>query len=377
VNVPKTAFVPTSSPLDVRLAALRVGSWLGWLSVAAVLAGLLLGLPAEHDLALIVLIGCAAVANAAVARVPQAWWTTAHRGDWMLQLWSAGLVSLTATLVLVGGGASDLDLLLFLILPFLATVHTGARRAGWLAVALASFLVVMVLAADPLPSGQVALRGCLLVAATALAIVLGELTRRAAATEAELRARAELEHALLAEAHHRIKNSLQTVGDLLLLGRPDDGGRAFDETAERIRAIAVVHRLLAEQRGDHVDAASLLELIADGHACDARLRVADVTLDPTCAQHLGIVANELIANAVRHGERPIDVALGRPDGGAGLTLTVGDAGRAAPAPADRRGLGLQLVERVVERGLHGTFAIGAGEDGTTRARVTFDPEGGT
>jgi two-component sensor histidine kinase len=359
--------VPTSSLLDVRLAALRVGSWLGWLSVAAVLAGLALGLPAQNVPALLVLTGCAAAANAVVARVPSLWWTEARRGEWMLQLWSAGLVVLTATFVLVGGASSDLDLLLFLVLPFLATVHTGPRRAAWLGVALASFVVVMALAADPPPTGQVALRSCLLVAATALAIVLGELTRQATAAQAELHARAELEHTLLAEAHHRVKNSLQTVADLLLLGRPAEGGRAFDDTAERIRAIAVVHRLLAEERGDHVAARPLLELIAQGQACDARIDVADVQLDPTCAQHLGVVANELIANAVQHGGAPVAIELA---GDGALTLTVTDGGdHLAASP---HGLGLQLVERVVDRGLHGSFTLAAGTGGTTEARVTFN-----
>jgi two-component sensor histidine kinase len=361
--------LPMSSALDVRLAALRVGSWLGWLSVAAVLAGLALGLPAQNVPALLVLTGCAAAANAVVARVPRLWWTEARRGEWMLQLWSAGLVALTATLVLVGGASSDLDLLLFLILPFLATVHTGTRRAAWLGVALASFVLVMIIASDPLPDGQVALRSCLLVAATALAIVLGELTRQAAAAQAELRARAELERTLLAEAHHRVKNSLQTVADLLLLGRPAEGGRAFDETAERIRSIAVVHRLLAEERGDHVAAGALLTLIAQGHAAETDLRVADVQLDPTCAQHLGVVANELIANAVRHGAAPVAVELA---GNGELTLTVSDAGRHPESYP--RGLGLQLVERVVDRGLHGSFTLAPGADGTTQARVIFTTE---
>jgi two-component sensor histidine kinase len=360
-----------SSAMDVRLAALRVGSWLGWLSVVAVVAGLALGLPARHDSALLVLTGCAAAANAAVAFVPRRWWTQARRGEWMLQLWSAGLVALTATFVLVGGADSDLDLLLFLVLPFLATVHTGSRRAAWLAIALVAFVVVMVLASDPLPTGQIVLRSLLLVAATALAIVLGELTRRAAAAQAELRARAEVEHTLLAEAHHRVKNSLQTVADLLLLARPADGdtGRAFDETAERIRAIAIVHRLLAEERGDHVDAGALLALIARGHTCDTDLRVADVQLDPTCAQHLGVVANELIANAVQHGTAPVAVELA---GDGALTLTVSDAG--AHQAACTRGLGLQLVERVVDRGLHGSFTLGPAADGTTQARVTFNAD---
>lgn len=360
---------PATPELEVRLAALRVGGWLGWASVVAVLTALALGLPAQHRAVLVALVLAAAIANTLVVAVPRAWWATTRRGDRMLDVWSGGLLVFTATLVLVGGGRADLDLLLFLVLPFLATVHSGGRRAAWIAAGLCSFAVVAVVAPDPLPAGALALRGCVLVAATGLALVLAEITRRHASARAELAARAELEHALLAETHHRVKNSLQTVADLLLLGRPEGApGRVFDETAERIRAIAIVHRLLAEERGAQVDAAVLLELIARGLAPDARLDVPAVWVDPTRAQHLGVVANELIANAVEHGDGPIDVAL---LGTGRMTLLVHDRGAGPGASAP--GLGLQLVERVVVHGLDGTFAL-EHDDGGTSARVSFTLE---
>ena len=362
--------VPASSLLDVRLATLRVGAWLGWLSVVAVVAGLAFGLPAHHRAALIALIASAAGANMLLSRVPRSWWTTPRRGEEVLQIWSVGLVTLTSALVLVGGAGSDLDLLFFLVLPFLATAHAGSDRARWLALAFACFLATTLLAPDPLPGGQLALRACLLAAGTALAIVLSELNRAAAAGQAELRARADLEHALLAESHHRVKNSLQTVTDLLLLGKPGDtdSARAFDDTAARIQAIAAVHSLLADARGEHVDPAHLLELIARGHTSDARVRAIDIKLEPAVAQHLGVVANELIANAVRHGTAPIAVDL---SGTSTLTLSVRDAGM--PPTSLAPGLGLQLVERVSRDGLRGSFVLAESADGRTEARVTFNP----
>jgi hypothetical protein len=234
---------------EVRLAALRAGWWLGWLSIAAVLAGLALGLPARHRLALVALTGAAAVAHAGVMVIPWRGWLTAARGRALLDLWSGGLIAFVVVLVAVAGARANLDLLLFLVVPFLATVHDGARRYLWLAVALVAYLTVMSLASVPLAAGEVAMRVALLAAATLLTIVLGRLTRREAARHAHASARAELEHALLAESHHRVKNSLQTVADLLLLGRPagPDAG-AFDDTAERIRAIAAVHDLLGDER---------------------------------------------------------------------------------------------------------------------------------
>lgn len=353
--------------LDVRPAALRAGLRLGWSSVAAVLAALVLDLPVRHTWILVGLIIAAAVANAAVALVPGRWWSTARRGQRMLDLWSAGLIGLVVALVMAGGAAADLDLLLFLIVPFLATVHTGRRQVAWLGLALAAGVTLPAVAPDALTAGEVALRGCLLAAAAMLAILLGRFTRRAAAARAESEARVELERTLLAEAHHRVKNSLQTVADLLLLGRPDgETGRGFDETAARIQAIAAVHNLLAEDRGSHVEASRLLELIAQGVAPEATIEACEMQLQADRAQHFGVVANELLANAVEHGRAPVVVRLVERDG---PRLIVEDAGE-LPDPFVP-GLGLQLVERVVEQGLHGTFEIDGGEGRGTRAEVVL------
>lgn len=354
--------------LEVRGAALRVGLWLGWLSVVAVAAGVVIGLPARHRFVLLALTAVAALANGTVELAVRRGWATARRGERLLDLWSAGLLVFTSLLVLIGGGRSDLDLLLFLIIPFLATVHTARRRAVWLTLGFASLIGAAAAATNPLPAGQLALRACLLAATMILALAFAELTRREAHARAELSARHELEQALLAESHHRVKNSLQTVADLLLLGRPaGPQGRAFDETAARIRAIAIVHRLLAEERGRRVNARELLELIAGSLAPEANITACDVRLEPACAQHLGVVANELIANAVRHGSPPVDVELRN---GTGIELLVRNrAGATGPlAP----GLGLRLVERVVVQGLHGSFAIERDPDGATQARVSFD-----
>jgi two-component sensor histidine kinase len=351
---------------DVRLAALRAGWWLGWLSVAAVLAGLALDLPARRHGALIALTAAAAAANAGVMVIPWRGWLSAGRGRALLDLWSGGLVAFVVVLVALAGAHANLDLLLFLVVPFLATVHSGMRRKLWLATALLAYLTVMALAPSPLTAGEVTMRVALLAAATLLTIVLGRLTRREAAARARASASAELEHALLAESHHRIKNSLQTVADLLLLGRPRGAAAgAFDDTAERIRAIAAVHDLLGEERGGRIGADALLRTVAAAAAVDARLDADPVDLDPACAQRLAIVVNELLTNAARHGRPPISVEL---RGSQPTVLSVRDAG---PGPdGTEPGLGLQLVHQVVDQALHGRFTL-ARADGLTVANVRF------
>jgi two-component sensor histidine kinase len=356
------------SELEVRTAALKAGVWLGWFSVAAILIALALGVQSHHRLAVVLLMLAAAVLNGLVRFIPQRWWSTRRRSEGLLAAWSFGLLALAAAVVILAGAHADFGLLLFLGVPFLATIHSGPQRIVWLTVAIGGLALVLALSGG-FSAGAVALRAVLLAGAALLAVGLADLNRRAAAAQGELRQRAELERLLLAESHHRIKNSLQTVADLLLLGRPAGaGGHAFDETAERIRAIAVVHRLLAEQRGADVSAAELLNLVVHGVAPDAEVSAVDVRLDPTRAQHVGMVANELIANAAEHGRPPIQVDLSR-DGG--LVLAVRDHGDGMNGHS--QGLGMTLVERIVGQSLHGSFTVEHTPAGMTEAKITFDP----
>jgi two-component sensor histidine kinase len=152
-----------------------------------------------------------------------------------------------------------------------------------------------------------------------------------------------------------------------MLGRPaGQGAEKFDETAARIRSIAAVHRLLAERRGEAVSAPELLQAVAAAAAVDAQLDAEPRELDPTCAQQLGIVANELISNAARHGRPPVRVLL---HGQHPIVLEVHDSGD-QPIDGTAR-LGLQLVRQIVERGLVGTFKLESTTDAGTCAQVRF------
>lgn len=359
-----------AAELEARLGALRAGLWLGWLSIVAVIAGLALGLHTRHPTLLLALTAAAAAANAAVTLVPWRRWLTGAQGRLLLDLWSGALIAFSGALVITAGARADFDLLLFLIAPFLATAHRSWRRVAWLAVAAVSYSVMMAAAPDPLATGEVAMRLALLVAATTLALALARMVAREATARARASERAELEHALLAESHHRVKNSLQTVADILMLGRPaGPDGEKFDETAARIRSIAAVHRLLAERRGEAVSAPALLGAVAAAAAVDAQLDAEPRELDPTSAQQLGIVANELISNAARHGRPPVQVLL---HGNHPVVLEVRDAGDGPRDGGER--LGLQLVRQIVERGLAGTFTLSAATPAGTCAQVRFDPD---
>lgn len=351
--------------LGFRFSALQVGYWLGWASILAVIAGLALDIGARHRWVLIAATLAAAAGNSVAMIIPWRDWLDSRRGRLLLDLWCGGLIAFVAALVV--GGGSTFSPLLFLVVPFIAVVQVGRRRGFWLMASGATCAAVA--AVLPLSAGATVMRLALVAAAVAVALLLTRTIRREAAAHEEAAARADLERTLAREANHRIKNDLQTAADLLLLARPDGAeGAAFDETASRIRSIATVHRLLTEAE-DRVDGGALLRTIAADAPVDVTVEAESLRLDAATAQKLGIVVNELVTNAYRHGSPPIAVRLER---GSPARLQVDDRGDGAERPA---GFGLELVHRMVEQGLDGRFVLGRLPGGGTRAEVVFPVAG--
>jgi two-component sensor histidine kinase len=347
--------------LGLRVTTVQVGWWLGWASVVVVATGIALDAGAHHFALLVAATIAAAAANGAAMTLPWREWLAERRGQLLLDLWSAGLLGFVGLLVVAGG--SSFSLLLFLVAPFIAVVQTGRRRVVWLAATAATCAVSTAL--SPVSTGETAMRVVLVAAVVTLALILTRAIRREAAAQARAAARAEVARTLALEASHRIKNDLQTVADLLLLGRPaGTAGVAFDETAERIRSIATVHRLLSETDGP-VDGRTLLRSITACAPVPVAIDADAATFDAATAQKVGIVANELVTNAFRHGAEPIAVRL---SSGSVTRLTVDDGGDGA---LDRNGLGLALVRRLVEQGLHGRFELSSRAGGGTHAEIVF------
>jgi two-component sensor histidine kinase len=347
--------------LGFRSIAVQVGILLGWASIVAVLVGLALDVSARHRWLLIGLTLAAAAANTVAMVVPWQAWLAARRGRLLLDLWCGGLIAFVALLVVNGG--SNFALLLFLSVPFIAVVQTGWRRGFWLGVSAGTCTVAAAL--TPLSAGATVMRLALVGAVVGVALLLTRTIRREASAHKRADARAELERTLAKEASHRIKNDLQTVADLLLLGRPAGGdGTAFDDTAARIRSIATVHRLLTETE-DQIDGGELLRGIVQGAPVRVAVSAEPAEFDAATAQKLGIVANELVTNAFQHGVPPIVVQL---SGGLQTRLRVDDSGCGLHVAS---GFGLELVRRMVEQGLDGRFELSELSGGGTRAEVVF------
>jgi two-component sensor histidine kinase len=349
--------------LGLRSAALRSGAWLGWILIAAVVAALASDAGARHRSILIGMTLAACGANAAAMFVPWQEWLQMRRGRALLDLLCGGLIGFVA--VLVAGGGQNFALLLFLTAPFIAVVQTGRRRALWLAASACTCALVALLV--QLPTEATAMRMSLVAVAVGVVLVAARALRREAAAHQAAAAHAELERTRTIEANHRITNNLQSVSDLLLLGRRSDGGDdRLDEAAARIRSIAIVHRLLADRNGV-IETGTLLRSISESAPVPVVVEAEPVALDTGTAQKLAIVANELITNASRHGASPITVRL---TGGDRTRLVVDDGGSNIQTSS---GLGLELVRRMVEQGLRGRFELTA-RPGRTRAEVVFPAE---
>jgi two-component sensor histidine kinase len=345
-----------SVDLAVRSQAIRLGLRLGWLSIALVAAVLALDSEARGRGLLAVLTLAAGLCHSTATVIPWREWLRRRSGQALLDLWSALLICFIAVLAVRAG--SSFSLLLFVALPFIATVQSGWRRAFWLAASGATCIGAAVIASLPLIATAMRLGLVAAVVAATLALV-STLRRQIVGIELE-RARAR-------EADHRVKNSLQVAADLLLLARPE--GRAacsFDDAAARLRSIAAVHRLLTVSAGE-VDARALLADIAAAGPADIAVDAAPIALDAATAQKVGIVANELITNAARHGAPPIRVELSSLGRGR-ARLRVHDGGNSRPGAA---ALGLELVRQTAEAGLYGSFELDRPPSGGTRAEVTF------
>jgi PAS domain S-box-containing protein len=163
---------------------------------------------------------------------------------------------------------------------------------------------------------------------------------------------------LAGEIHHRVKNSLQLVLSLLLLQArraSPEAAMQLREAAGRVSTVAAVHRRLYEDEApDGGDAgrymAGLVEdlrrSLADHSAGRDILLVAEPGLRPGLERlaPLGIVATELMTNALKYGGGTVTLRLHR--AAEELELAVEDEGPGFPMdfnPNASRGLGMRVA----------------------------------
>jgi two-component sensor histidine kinase len=178
---------------------------------------------------------------------------------------------------------------------------------------------------------------------------------------ARLSASLEEKEILLKEVHHRVKNNLQLILSLIRLqddaNKPSEASR--QDLESRISAMSLVHEMLYRtERFSDIDLASytrsLAELVqgsyGNGMPKELTIDVDEVHCKLDKAIPFGLLLNELIANAFKHG------LSGRRDGklfielrkveNMGTLIVRDNGGGLAPgfAISDTGGLGLRLAD---------------------------------
>jgi len=178
------------------------------------------------------------------------------------------------------------------------------------------------------------------------------------------------------ETQHRVKNSLQLVASMLSAqarqSRDATLATGLRDAVSRIVAVAHLHENLQNQTEQIVHVDDYLRDICNDLALSAgwgldrpgvQVDAEDVRLPGPHALALGLVANELVTNALRHayptGSGPVAVTLARHDGRVVLTVADKGVGRFG----DGEGLGLSFV-RLLAQKLHGELAISDAAPGT-------------
>lgn len=201
-----------------------------------------------------------------------------------------------------------------------------------------------------------------------------QLSARRAVSQAELMAK---------EIDHRVMNSLQFVSGLLSMqSRSLDDADAVGHlqlAANRVSAVAQVHRHFYAVAANQASCITFLRrLCADLESILGReIRVSgdEGDIPTTSVQPIGLLVNELVTNAAKHGHGLIDVHYEIEADQ--HTLTVSDEGRDLPKDFDPAGASQSLGMRVVvslARQLGGVLTSGHRPDGGSCFKVAFQAQ---
>jgi two-component sensor histidine kinase/PAS domain-containing protein len=192
--------------------------------------------------------------------------------------------------------------------------------------------------------------------------VIRDVTQRRGREEA-LRAALEAREVLMREADHRIKNSLQLVTSLLRLqlSRVEDSDAKHALEAAMIRVTAVSDAHLALQNSANLKSVEIDRILDDlcqrvallnpavTIRCDAAV---ELWLDADLAIPLGLMASELLTNALRHAFLPdtagkVTLAAAVKEGM--LQMTIMDDGVGLPETPVRHGLGTAVMTALTKQ----------------------------
>ena len=200
-------------------------------------------------------------------------------------------------------------------------------------------------------------------------LVMDQMELRLSARQELGRANHAIEQANLMakEIEHRVANSLQFVSSVLRLqGRdaPQNVASHFETAAHRVAAVARVHRhLLDGENVAFVPALSYIKRLCEELAGILGVQVGvtgdEAKLTTKSIQSIGLLLNELVTNAAKHGSGTVSVDFtARPYD---CSFSVCDEGRGLPGNfniSGQSGLGMKIAD-VLAKQLGGALKVGA------------------
>jgi two-component system, chemotaxis family, CheB/CheR fusion protein len=208
--------------------------------------------------------------------------------------------------------------------------------------------------------------------------------------EAQIQNSLSEKEVLLREIHHRVKNNLQIVSSLLSLqsNRINDpqAGAILEDSQNRVGAMALIHEILYQSPNlaDLNFAEYITTLVGNlfaSYSVDSASISLHVDVQSAATFSIdravlcGLIVNELVTNAIKHGfgddgHGEITISLAAKDRNF-LTLSVANNGRSLPPDFDLRNvrsMGLNLVMSLVKQ-IEGDLAVETGD--LTVFKVTF------
>lgn len=183
------------------------------------------------------------------------------------------------------------------------------------------------------------------------------------------------------EIHHRVKNNLQTVTSLLRLQMRNDlsasSASAFQEALNRIYSISSVYELILENEDnaeEKVDVIALSKkighkMVGTSNTSSIQLTFHDDNVQLFChskkAVSLALIICELLQNALKYAfigreEGTIDIQFQQD--AYSISLYISDNG--VGMQEVKASFGMEIITRLVEYDLAGTFSIIPSEQGT-------------
>jgi len=178
-----------------------------------------------------------------------------------------------------------------------------------------------------------------------------------------------LQHLLLGELNHRVKNSLAAVQAVVCqtLRNAPDLAAARDALNGRLVALAKGHDILTRQSWEGADLSEVISEAIEAHGAPDRFAVtpADARLKPKVALAMSMALHELCTNAAKygalsaeHGRVGIEIVRGRGK----LHIVWRELGGPPVAEPTRKGFGSRMLE-------------GLARDLEGEAQLDFQPEG--